>query len=179
MSIYHGGGVFVTRTIERRSASTKSLLSLNREVLKTLGALRGAAHSEYIQASADGQFYFLESACRVGGANIAEAVQFATGINLWAECARIEVAHLRGAPYQLPERRSHYAAVMNCLARQEYPELSAYTDPEVVWRLKKKHHAGLILASPNPDRLDVLLDSYTQRFAQDFLAVLPPLQKGE
>jgi len=67
--------------------------------------------------------------------------------------------------------------VMNCLARQEYPDLSGYQDPEVVWRLQKKQHAGLILASPDSARLQLLLDDYSRRFAEDFLAVAPPLDR--
>ena len=178
MSVYQGGGVFVTRTLERDSSAVKSLVALNKRVLKALGAVRGAAHVEFIRAHADGKFYFLECASRVGGANIAEAVEYASGINLWAEWAKIEVAHLRGEPYQLPESRANYAGVINCLARQEYPDLSAYNDPEVVWRLIKKHHAGLILASASSDRLQSLLDEYSRRFGEDFLAVMPPLEKG-
>ena len=71
-----------------------------------------------------------------------------------------------------------YSGVINCLARQEYPDLGAYNDPEVVWRLRKKHHAGLIIASPDSARVESLLNGYAQRFAEDFLAVLPPLDKA-
>lgn len=178
MSVYQGGGVFVTRTLDRNSRAAKSMVALNRRVLKALGAKRGATHVEYIRAAEDGQFYFLECAARVGGANIAEAVEAASGINLWAEWARIEVAYLRGERYELPPRRQDYAGLINCLARQEYPDLSAYNDSEVVWRSTKKQHAGLILASPDPKRLQHLLDDYSRRFGEDFLAVLPPQEKG-
>jgi biotin carboxylase len=178
MSVYQGGGVFVTRTLKRSSSVARSLLALDKRVLKALGATTGATHVEFIRGQADGQLYFLECAARVGGANIAEAVEYATGINLWAEWARLEIARLRGQPYQLPDRRSDYAGLINCLAHQEYPDLSAYSDPEVVWRLNKKHHAGLILASSDPARLDSLLSDYSRRFGEDFLAVLPPLEKG-
>ena len=178
MSVYQGGGVFVTRTLERSSAEAKDLVALNRKVLKTLGAQRGATHVEYIRSRADGQYYFLECAARVGGANIAEAIEAATGINLWAEWARLEVTALLSEPYQLPARRKGYAAVLNCLAQQERPDLSGYQDAEVVWRLDKKHHAGLILASPDSERLQVLVDEYSRRFAQEFLAVLPPQKSG-
>jgi biotin carboxylase len=178
MSVYQGGGVFVTRTLERRVAAARSLAAMSRRVMKALGATRGASHVEFIRSAADGKFYFLECAARVGGANIAEAVEFATGVNLWAEWAKIEVAHLRGTTYHLPDSRSDYAGVINCLARQEYPDLSAYNDPEVVWRLQKKSHAGLVLASPDSQRLQELLDDYARRFAEDFLAVMPPREKG-
>jgi hypothetical protein len=139
---------------------------------------RGATHTEFIRAHADGRLYFLETAARVGGANIAEAVRFATGVDLWGEWAGIEVAHLRGETYALPEAREGYAGVINCLARQEWPDLGAYSDPEVVWRLTKKHHAGLIVASPDSARVEQLLNDYAGRFAADFLAVMPPLDKA-
>jgi biotin carboxylase len=178
MSVYQGGGVFVTRTLDRASEESQSLIAMNRQVLKALGLQRGATHSEYIRANADGRLYFLENAARVGGANIAEAVQFATGVNLWSEWAKIEVAYLRGERYRLPETHDGYSGVINCLARQEWPDLSAYDDPEVVWKMNKKQHAGLIVASPDAARVESLLNSYSQRFAQDFLAVLPPLDKA-
>ncbi len=178
MSVYQGGGVFVTRTLERNSATARSLLALNKRLLKALGATRGAFHAEYIRSQADGTLHFLECASRVGGANIAEAVEFATGINLWAEWAKLEIAHLRDQPYHLPDKRAHFSGLINCLSRQEYPDLSAYQDPEVVWRSQKKQHAGLILTSPDSKRLQALLDEYSLRFAQDFLAVLPPQEKG-
>jgi hypothetical protein len=52
--------------------------------------------------------------------------------------------------------------------------MSAYQEPEIVWRVNKKQHAGLIVASPDPDRIEQLLDEYGRRFAQDFLAIAQP-----
>jgi biotin carboxylase len=177
MNVYHEGGIFLTRTLDHASPDAQSLFALNRQVQSALGMRRGATHTEYIRAHADGQLYFLETAARVGGANIAEAVEFATGINLWAEWARIELAKLRGEPYQLPPVREGYAGVINCLARQEWPDLGGYSDAEIVWRMSKKNHAGLIVASPDAARVEALLNEYSARFAQDFLAVLPPRDK--
>jgi biotin carboxylase len=178
MDVYHGGGVFITRTLDRESDEAQALFELNPKVQSALGMLRGATHTEYIRAHADRQFYFLETAARVGGAHIAEAVQYATGVNLWEEWAKIEIAFLRGETYRLPEVRPGYAGVINCLARQEWPDTSAYADPEVVWRLHKQHHAGLIVASPDAARVAALLNSYSRRFAEDFLAVAPPMEKA-
>ena len=178
MNVYHEGGIFLTHTLDRESEIARSLFALNRQVQSALGLRRGAGHTEYIRAHEDGRLYFLETAARVGGANIAEAMDFATGINLWTEWARIEVAHLRGEPYELPAMRPAYAGVINCLARQDWPDLSGYNDPEIVWRMTKEHHAGLIVASPDADRVESLLNSYAERFANDFLAVLPPRDKA-
>jgi carbamoylphosphate synthase large subunit len=177
MNVSHEGGVFISRNLARDSDDFRALVTLNQEVMTALNMVRGATHAEYIKAHADGQFYFLETAARVGGANIAEMVEGATGLNLWREWARLEVAHARGQAYRPPESKNHYAGVMQCLARQEYPDLSVYNDPEVVWRSDKKSHAGLVVASPDPARVQRLLDDYAIRFAQDFLAVMPALDK--
>ena len=178
MQVFQGGGIFTTQTQPYEDEETLALFALNRQVIESLGMVRGVTHAEYIRAEADGRFYFLESAARVGGANIDELVAAATGINLWEEWAKIELAHLRREPYKLKRYHQEYAGLILCLARQEWPDLSAYNDAEIVWRLAhKEHHAGLIVASPTHQRVTVLLQQYEQRFAQDFLAVLPASDK--
>jgi hypothetical protein len=67
--------------------------------------------------------------------------------------------------------------VILSLARQEDPDTSAYDDPEVFLRIKRHHHAGLILRSPDPQRVQTLLEGYARRFAAEFLAVEPPRDK--
>ena len=176
LSVYAGGGVFITRSLDRDSDESKKLVELNKEVLKAMGLVRGATHSEYIKFQDDGRLYFLENAARVGGANIAECVEYATGVNLWHEWARIEIGNFRGEPYQLPKIHSGYSGIINCLARQEWPDLASYDDPEIVWRMSKKYHAGVIISSPDAARVESLLNSYAERFAHNFLAVMPPKQ---
>ena len=178
LAVAHGGGVFMSRTIPRDSAEVVELQALNRNLMQALGMLRGVTHSEFIKGEKDGRFYFLETAARVGGANIAEMVEYATGVDLWAEWAAIELANLHGGVYQAPEPGHDYAGILICLARQSYPDLSAYDDPEIVWRLQKKNHAGLIVASRDQSRVEELLDRYSERFAADFLAVAPPLDEA-
>jgi glutathione synthase/RimK-type ligase-like ATP-grasp enzyme len=175
LNVAHEGGVFVTRTLSEDSREGHELRELNREVVLRLGMTRGATHAEFIRS--EGRFYFLECAARVGGAHIADLIQQAAGLNLWAEWARIVAADARGEAYQLPPTRNHQAGLLVCLAKQEYPDLTAYDDPEVVWELHKKNHAGLIVASPDSARVQQLLDSYVQRFAVDFLAFAPAKDK--
>jgi len=168
----HQGGVFTTRTLPRDSADTKSLLELNGRVLEDLGFLRGVTHAEFLKAHADGTFYFLEVAARVGGAYISDVIDAATGVNLWREWARLEVGAGKQS-YQLPEIRHDYAGVIVSLARQEQPDTSAYNDPEIVYRITKYHHAGFVFKSSKPERIQELLDSYSKRFQEDFLATQP------
>ena len=176
MNVAQGGGIFTTSTVPRGSEDDSSLRQINCDLIAALGLLRGVSHAEFIRAHADGHFYFLECAARVGGAYINEMVEAATGINLWREWARIEIAG-GDESYGLPPVREEYAGVILSLARQENPDTSAYNDPEVSLRIKKHHHAGLVLKSTDPQRLPALLESYAQRFAQEFLAVEPPRDK--
>ncbi len=170
--VMHGGGIFVTRTLPRDSADVQALRALNQQLLEALGFVRGVTHAEFIKGQEDQEFYFLECAARVGGANIAELVETSTGLNLWAEWARIEIGG-EDVPYELPPHRSDYGGLIISLARQEWPDLSAYTDPEIAWRMRRRNHAGLAVCAPNPQRVQQLLDSYVPRFYNDFHTTLP------
>jgi len=176
MNVAQGGGVFTTSTVPRGSREDSELRQINRDLIAALGLVRGVAHAEFIHAQEDGNYYFLECAARVGGAYINEMVETATGINLWREWARIEIAGEDGG-YNLPPIREEYAGVIVSLARQEDPDTSAYNDAEVCQRIKKHHHAGLVLRSGDPARIPALLKNYAQRFATDFLAIEPQRHK--
>ena len=172
LDVSHGGGVFTTRTLPRESEETRQLKQINQRLMQVLGLLRGVTHAEFLKAHDTGKVYFLEIAARVGGAYIADVIEAATGINLWREWAKLEVG-VGKVPYELPQSSQQYAGVILSLARQEEPDTFAYNDPEIVYRVKKYHHAGFILKSPREARVRELLDSYAQRFAADFLAMQP------
>jgi biotin carboxylase len=176
LDVSHQGGVFTTRTLPRDAEDTQTLLDVNRQVIEGLGSVRGVTHAEFLRSHADGKFYFLEIAARVGGAYIADVVEAATNINLWREWARLEIGAGKQS-YALPPIRQDYAGVILCLARQEHPDTSAYADPEITYRVSKYHHAGFVLQSPKADRIQELLDFYATRFAQDFLATQPVPEK--
>jgi biotin carboxylase len=168
----HQGGVFTTRTLLRTAPEVKLLKQMNRDLIEALRLVRGVTHAEFLRAHTDGKFYFIEIASRVGGAYISDAVEAASGVNLWREWARIETKSGK-LPYVLPKRRRDYAGVVLSLARQETPDTSAYNDPEIAQRITKKYHAGFILRAPKPQRIAELLDSYSARFRDDFLATAP------
>jgi biotin carboxylase len=177
MQVMHEGGVFTTRTVDRRSADWAALTELNARLAPALGMARGVTHGEYIKAHADGRFYFLEIAARVGGAFIADLVETSTGVNLWREWARLEVAHLRGEAYTLPPTHASYAGSVLCLAQTAEPDTADFDAPEIVYRMKKHHHAGLIVKSVDPQRVKALLERYAGEFARRFLASMPPPEK--
>jgi biotin carboxylase len=172
LDVSHAGGVFTSRTLERDSRDSEALQAVNRELIETLGLLRGVTHAEFLKAHSDGKLYFIEIAARVGGAYISDVVEAASGINLWREWAKLEVGAGKMA-YALPRQSKDYAGVIVSLARQEEPDTSAYNDPEIVYRVKKYHHAGFVVKSPDAARVKELLESYSRRFVTDFVATQP------
>lgn len=175
LDVAHQGGVFTTRLLERGSPREQLLLEMNRHLLAALGLVRGVSHTEFIIGH-DGTLYFLETAARVGGAHIAELVEAATGINLWAEWARVEVAGGK-IDYAVPPVRNDYAGLLVSLARQERPDTSGYSDAEIVWRIDKPHHVGFIVRSESHAVVEAKLGELTERVTRDFWAYAPPKAK--
>jgi hypothetical protein len=178
MQVAHQGGAYVSRTLARGSADEKELLTTNKKLIKALGLERGATHAEFIKSDADGKFYFLEIAARVGGAYVADVLEAASGVNLWREWARLEIADGKPTSKVTPLRKE-YAGIILSLAKQEQPDTSAYVDEEIVYRVKKRHHAGLIVRASRLERVNELLDEYGRRFVEDFVAVIAPPERPE
>src|SRR5215813_4307107 len=178
MQVAHQGGAYISRTVARSSADEKALFSVNKKLIKALGLERGATHAEFIKSDSDGQFYFLEIAARVGGAYIAEVLEAASGVNLWREWAKLEMVDGK-ASAKLGPLRKEYAGIVLSLAKQEQPDTSSYTDEEIIYRVKKRFHAGLIVRAQKLERVTELLDDYALRFVDDFVAVVPPPERPE
>lgn len=176
LDVYQGGGVYATRTFPRDRPEVAELQRINAHLLAGFGLGQGASHTEFMKAHADGQFYFIETSARVGGANTADMVEAATGVNLWAEWARLEIDRTESG-YTLPALATRYGGVVLSLARTERPDTSAFTDPEIVQRIDLKNHIGFVLASDSPDRVQMLLNDYIARIARDHQAVLPAADK--
>lgn len=177
MNVAHQGGAYISHTVSRGSADEKALLAANRKLVRAFGLDQGATHAEFIKSEEDGQFYFLEIAARVGGAYIADVLEAASGINLWREWARLEVSS--NSVKRITPPRRDYAGIVLSLAKQESPDTSAYDDAEIAYRVNKRHHVGLIVRSPRLERVKDLLNEYAARFATDFAATMPPLQRAE
>lgn len=178
LEVAHGGGIFRSATCEIGSKVEKALSKMNSEVMKAFGMQFGASHTEFIQSKATGELFFLETSSRVGGANLAEMVEMASGINLWGEWARIESKTLKKETYTLPKVKNNYAGIVVSLSRYEHPDTSSFTDKEIVWRMNKKWHIGLIVVSDSSERVLELLDDYTKRISKEFHASLPAPDKS-
>ncbi len=172
--VAHGGGIFRSAVVPFGSADDKAMQAMTADVMTAFGMQYSASHTEFIKNKEDGKFYFLETASRVGGAHLAEMVECSSGVNLWAEWAKIEYAVATGRKYQLPKPRKDYAGIIVSLARQQWPDTTQFNDPEISWRMTgKEHHVGLIVQSPKRERVLELLDDYAARVAKDYHASAP------
>ena len=173
MEVAHGGGVFRTGTLPLDTPETDALHQINDQVLEAFGMRYSASHSEYIRGDHDGELYFLETASRVGGAHIAEMVEAASGVSLWKEWAKLETAVARKEHYVPPVDNKGHAGLIVSLARQQWPDLSVFTDSEIYWRINREYHVGLIVRSEDRTRILNLLDEYMHRIYQEFHASAP------
>ncbi len=171
-NVSHHGGVFTSSIVPYRSDERKQLEVLNRALLMAFKYEQGVSHAEFLQSEADGNFYLLEVACRVGGAYIANVLQYACGFNLWREWAKLETA-TADKPYKLPKLRKDFAGITLALANVDDPNTSHYTDAEIVYKVNKPKHVGMIFHSTKASRIDELIGIYTERITNDFLAVAP------
>jgi len=160
------------------SADEKALLKSTDQVMTAFGMQYSASHTEFIKCHDDGQFYFLETASRVGGAHLAEMVEYSSNVNMWREWAKLEVAIAGGEKYQLPKIRKDYAGIIVSLTKQEWPDYSQFNDPEIAWRMTDMdHHIGIIVQSPKRERVLELLDDYALRIQRDYHASAPAPNK--
>jgi hypothetical protein len=173
MEVSHEGGIFRSMTVDFGSDDEKNLEKLNEQILKSFGLNNGASHTEIIKSKETGEFIFLETSCRVGGANLAEMVEASSGINLWAEWAKLESAQANALKYKLPKTENNYSGIIISLCQQHTPDISGFTDPEIVWKMEMEYHIGFILQSTNKDRIAELLDEYAERIFKYFHASAP------
>jgi len=173
--VWHGGGVFASQTLPRQHPDTATLRKLNERVHAAFGLRNGPSHTEFLRHAQTGEFYFIETSARVGGANITDMVEAATEINLWEEWAKLVVQGPDG--YRLPSTKTDYGGVVVSLCGAEKPDDSGFADPEVFYRLRQRNHIGLVVRCPTHERTEHLLNDYMRRIERDFLAVLPPVSE--
>jgi biotin carboxylase len=171
--VAHGGGIFRSVTVPFDSSEDHALETLAVDLLKAFGLRHSASHTEVIRCYDDGKYYFLETSSRVGGAHLSEMVDAASGINLWKEWAKMETAEAHGEDYKLPPVRKDYSGIIISLTRQEWPDLSVFSDPEIVWKMDEPYHIGLVVRARTRERVMELLDQYAETIQADYHASAP------
>ncbi len=177
MEVAHGGGIFRSVVSEFGGDDDKQLQELNQKVMDAFGMKSSASHTEYIKSAATGEFYFLETAARVGGANLMEMIEASANMNLWKEWANMEIAIATETNYKLPKIKKEYAGIVISLCRYKEPDTSSFNDAEIYWRMKEDYHIGFIVKAKTRARVLEILDGYAQRIAKDFHASAPAPDK--
>jgi hypothetical protein len=85
----------------------------------------------------------------------------------------LEIAEARGEKYTPPVTRNDYSGIIVSLSRYQWPDNSSFTDKEIVWRMDKEYHIGLIVAAESEEKVLNLLDQYADRVRADFHASMP------
>jgi len=171
--VAHGGGIFRSATVAHGSEDDKALQKMNEDVMKAFGMNYSASHTEFIKCHEDGQFYFLETASRVGGANLAEMVYFASGVQLWKEWAKVEDHAANGSSYVTPKKMKNYSGIIISLCKNLRAGYEEFDDPEVVWKLHLDNHIGVIVKSKSEKKVLELLDKYADLIKNKYHASAP------
>lgn len=160
--VAHGGGIFRSVTVEFGSLDQQALSLINHQVMKAFGMKFSASHTEVIKCHEDGNYYFLETASRVGGAHLAEMVEASSGINIWKEWAKIETAVAEKKPYILPKIEKKYSGILISLSSHQWPNMDVFDDKEIFWKMNEEYHVGLIVKADSRERVIELLDKYAK-----------------
>ena len=169
LRLHKEGGVYTTWRLQAESPEAKALLALNQEVVTALGLREGVTHIEYIRDE-DGKFFFLEAGARVGAGLIEEMVEAHSGVNLWAEWARIEIAEAKGEPYRLPPVKQGYAGVLASAIHHEHPDPRPYLSEGVRFLPSKPYHIGLLVEAESADAVAARLQELAQRVGRELSA---------
>jgi biotin carboxylase len=130
--VSHSGGVPISYFVKHGSQEQRALLKLNKKLLNGFGFEQGVTHAEFIRRAdsehESDRYVFLEVAARVGGAYTADTIAAATGINLWCEWAKIELATPE-RPYILPPICKEYGGIAYHWHVRKTPVLPTMTIP--------------------------------------------------
>ncbi len=171
--VAHGGGIFRSQTLDVKDKESKELEKFNNKLLKAFGLNFGASHSEFIKCHEDGEFYFLETSARVGGAHLADMVHAASGINLWSEWAKLESAMISGEDYKVPKGVKSNAGIIVTLSKVQHPDYDQFNDPTIWWNLDKEYHIGFIFKDDSIETVKEKLDFFAGYIGDNFAATVP------
>lgn len=169
--------IWTTHTLDRAGREWMELTALNAGLAPSLGMVRGVTHARYLRGRGDGKFFFLEIAAGVAGTFTAQAVEAASGVNLWREWARLEVGWLRGETYVPQESYETYAGCVVSPSSTE-PELARFRAPEIAAWLKNGSHSGLLLRDGSAKRVSELLEQFSGELARRVSERVVPEQKS-
>jgi len=169
LKIVQGGGLFQTRTLPKSSKVNKRLGKLTQDVMDAFGMRYSASHTEFIE-DAEGNFLLLETSSRVGGAYISDMLIHATGVDLWAEWAKLEAAQVGSGKYAAPKDVGKAGAVTIRAVGEEHPDLRRYRETEetIAAVISKPYHAGMVFTAAKEETLAQVQQDIANRLFEQF-----------
>lgn len=171
LDLHTQGGVYTTWRLAEQGDEAQALYALNRRVIAAFGMLAGVFHIEYIRGQSDGEYYFLEASARVGAGLIEEMVEAESGVNLWAEWARLEIGEVL-PPYGIQRARDVYAGVMASAVLPQRPDATPFLDEHVRALPAKPHHLGLLVTGPDEAFVRAKLEALADRVGRELMVRL-------
>ena len=173
LALHTEGCVYTTWRLDEQGEEAQGLFAMNRRVLAAFGMLAGVFHIEYIRGAADAdgkpsEFYFLEASARVGAGLIEDMVEAESGINLWAEWARLEVGEVL-PPYQVARVHDTYAGVLASAVAREHPDPRPYLSEHVKALPAKPYHLGLLVTGDTEAAVKARLDELVGRIGRELM----------
>jgi hypothetical protein len=94
----------------------------------------------------------------------------ATGVDLWAEWAKLEAAQVADGKYKAPKDLGKAGAVTIRTVSEETPDLRRFKQEEesVVKLISKPYHAGLVLTAEKESTLESLQKEIASRLFEQF-----------
>ena len=160
------GGATLVETVDRGSSDWAELVALNDSLAPSLGLVRGIAQASFAR-SAEGSGYQLdEIVAGIASDRMALVTEAASGLNLWREWARMELAHLRSANYAPRACSDHYGVSLEYPAgfvAADTPELAAR---EIVSRTHANGREQVIFKFGRVERGATLVAGLAARIAE-------------
>jgi hypothetical protein len=177
IEVVQTGGIFRTVTLTPRDPLLKAAMKINEQLIQSFGLKYSVSHAEFIYSEKDKRFYFVEIACRVGGAHISDMVQAASHINLWAEWARIEDHSLKSLNYKLPKIKRLQAGLIISLSKVKKPDYSHFDKIGLDWELQKDYHVGVIYVDPDEKVVLKKIEAATEVIKSKYFTTVPQSDK--
>ena len=157
------GGIRRIETVDRTSRECAELTALNGNLAPSLGMVRGLTQASFVRSGPGAPYRFDRILAGVGAEGVDQVVEAASGLNLWREWARMEMAHLHGEAYQRSDWSGHAAAALDWpagLLAADTPELAAR---ELASRVQIADREWALWRSPRFDRVQELAAGASQK----------------
>jgi hypothetical protein len=150
------GGATETETVDRSGREWAELMAWNKVLAPSFGMVQGVVQTHFVRIATTGEFRFAEIVAGVSADSAVQVVEAATGLNLWREWARLEVAHLRGVAYAPNGWTEHDALYLEYPAGRvaaDTPELAAR---ELLSRVQAGGYEQLLFRATRRERMERL-----------------------